>query len=111
MIEPQPPTSTLLPTSLQPRCKGNGYGRCGHQRRPCQGPIRLLVSLVIRKVQEKKEREGLAPNLSNEWEDEQQDRGVVEDGDEGDEKQMEVKEKEKYEDVKLLTKSLGRMSS
>ena len=111
MIEPQPPTSTLLPTSLQPRCKGNGYGRCGHQRRPCQGPIRLLVSLVIRKVQEKKERERLAPNLSNEGEGEQQDRGVVEDGDEGDEKQMEVKEKEKYEDVKLLTKSLRRMSS
>lgn len=66
--------------------------------------------MVIRKVQEKKERKRLAADLSDETESEQQERGVVE---RMDEKQMEggeLKEEEQDKDVKVLTKSVRSMS-
>ncbi|CAF9925469.1 hypothetical protein IMSHALPRED_006482 [Imshaugia aleurites] len=112
MIDPQPPTTTLLPSSLQTRCGsnscgGHGYGGCGHRRRHCRGPVSLLVSLVIRKVQEKKERERLAAVLINEGEGEGQERGVIE---AADEKAMEMNKEGKDEDVKVLTKSVRSMS-
>lgn len=65
---------------------------------------------MIRKVQEKKERERVAANLSDERAGEVQERGVTETVDE---KQMEeeyVKGKEKNEDVKVLTKSVRSLS-
>lgn len=65
---------------------------------------------MIRKSREKKERESLAANLSDETESEQQERGVV---DTVDEKQMKkgcVKVEEKDEDVKVLTRSVSGMS-
>lgn len=109
-MNPQPLTSTLLPLSVQSRCGASGYGGCGYRKRQCRGPIRLLVGLVIRKVQEKKEREGLAANLSDEREGEVQERGVVETMDEKQIANREVKEEEKAENVKVSTKSIESMS-
>ncbi len=65
---------------------------------------------MIRKVQEKKEREGLAANLSDEREGEVQERGVVETMDEKQIANREVKEEEKAENVKVSTKSIESMS-
>ena len=110
MIDPQPPTSTLLPVSVQSRCGGRGYGGCGYRKHQCRGPIRLLVELVIRKVQEKKERERLTAILSDERDGEVQERGVIETVDEKQMEEREVKEEKKDEDVKVLTKSVRSMS-
>ena len=109
-IESQPPTSTPLPLATQSRCGGRNYGGCGRRRRPFRGPIHLLISLVVRKVQEKKEREGLAANGYDEKEGELQERGVVEAMDEQDMKGEEVKDVGKYEDVKVSTKSAMSLS-
>ena len=65
---------------------------------------------MIRKLQEKKEREGLAANLSDEREGEVQERGVVETMDEKQMADSELKEEEKAENVKVLTKSVESMS-
>ncbi len=65
---------------------------------------------MIRKVQEKKERERLAANLSDEREAEVQERGVVETRDEKQMADREVKEEEKAENVKVSTKSVESMS-
>ncbi|KAF6222450.1 hypothetical protein HO133_001536 [Letharia lupina] len=102
MTDPQPSKSTPLPISVQSRCGGHGSG-C--RRRPCRGPIHFLVSLVIRKSREKKERESLAANLSDETESEQQERGVVETVDEKQMKKGCVEIEEKDADVKVLTRS------
>ena len=113
VIDPQPPTSTLLPISTQSRCGGRNYGGYGYRKRHCRGPIRLLVGLVIRKIREKKERDSLTINFSDEREGGVQERGVVETVDE---KQAEAKkmkeegEEEKEKDVKVLTKSVRSMS-
>ena len=112
-IEPQPPTSTALPISVQPRCGDGGdrgYGGCGYRKRPCRGPIRLLVGLVVRKAQEKKEGERLAATLSDDRAGEKQERGVVDTLDEKQMDERERKEEEKDEDVKVLTKSVGSIS-
>lgn len=108
--DPQPPVSAPLPISVQSRWGAHSYGGCGYRKRQCRGPVHLLVGLVIRKVQEKKERKRLAADLSDETESEQQERGVVE---RMDEKQMEggeLKEEEQDKDVKVLTKSVRSMS-
>lgn len=110
MIDPQPPTSTLLPVSQQSRCGGGGYGGCGYQKHQCRGPIRLLVGLVIRKVQEKKGEKRLAANWSDERDDEVQELGIVETVDEKQKEEREVKEEKKDEDVEVLTKSVRSMS-
>ena len=109
-FNPQPPTSTLLPVSVQPRCGGRGYGGCGSRRRQHHGPIHLLVSLIIRKVQEKQERENLAAIVSNERESEGQERGVVEAVDEKPMKEREVQAEKNDEDIEVLTKSVRGMS-
>ena len=95
---------------MKPRCGGQNYGGCGYRRRQCRGPIHLLVGLVFRKVQEKRERESLAAGLGEGQEGEQQERGVVETKDEKQVETGEVKEGEKDEDVKVLTKSVRSMS-
>ena len=56
---------------------------------------------MIRKVQEKKERESLTLNFSDEREGEVQERGVVETVDEKQMEEGEVKEEEKDKDVKF----------
>ena len=114
-FNPQPPTSTLLPVSVQPRCGGRGYGGCGSRRRQHQGPIHLLVSLILRKVQEKQEGERLAAIPGNEREPEgqkpeEQERGVVEAVDEKPMKDREVLAEKKDEDVEILTNSVRSMS-
>ena len=102
----------MLPVSVQPRGGGRGHGGCGSRRRQHHGPIRLLVSLIIRKVQENQERERLAATLSdeNERESEGQERGVVEAVDEKPMKEREVKAEKDDEDVEALTKSVRSMS-
>lgn len=95
---------------MQSRCGGQYYGGYGYRKRQCRGPIRLLVGLVIRKVQEKKERESMTTNFSDEREGEVQERGVVETVDEKQAETRKVKEEEKDEDVKVLTKSVRSMS-
>ena len=76
-VNPQPRTMTLPLVSAQPRCEGRGYRGCGYRRRNCPGPIHLLVSLVVRKVQEKKERERVAATLNDERDNGVQERGVI----------------------------------
>ena len=100
-----------MPLSVQPRCGGRGYAGCGHRRRQCRGPIHLLVSLVIRRVQEKKERERQTATFSDEREDEVQERGVVEAAEEKPMKEREVLAEKKDEDVQVLTKSVRSLSS
>ena len=100
----------MLPVSVQPRCGGRGYGGCGSGRRQHHGPIHLLVSLIIRKVQEKQEREKLAAIVSNEGESEGQERGIVEAVDEKPMKEREVQAEKNDEDVEILTKSVRSMS-
>lgn len=95
---------------MNSRCGGQNYGGCGYRKRQCRGPIRLLVGLVIRKVQEKRDRESLAAGLSEGEEGEQQERGVIETMDEKKVEAGEVKEEEKDEDVKVLTKSVRSVS-
>lgn len=107
---PQPPTSTSLPVSTQPRCGGRGYGGCGSRRRQHHGPIHLLVSLIIRKVQEKQERERLAAIPSNERESEGQERGIVETVDEKPMKEREAQSEKNNEDVEVLVKSIRGIS-
>ena len=109
-IESQPPTSTPLPLSTQSHCGSRNYGGCGRRRRPFRGPIHLLISLVVRKVQEKKERERLAANGHDEKEGEMQERGTVEAMNEQGMKEEEVKGVEKYEGVNVLTESIRSMS-
>lgn len=109
-MDPQPPTSTLFPAAVQSRCGGQNYGGCGYRKRQCRGPIRLLVALVIRKVQEKRERESLAASLREREEGEQQERGVIEAMGEKRIDARGVKKEEKGEDVKVLTKSVRSMS-
>lgn len=65
---------------------------------------------MIRKSREKKERESLAANLSDETESEQQERGVVETVDEKQMKKGCVEIEEKDADVKVLTRSVSGMS-
>ena len=110
VVDPQPPTTTPLPFSAQARCGGRGYGECGYPRRHCRGPVHLLVSLVVRKVQEKKERVRPAATFSDGRESEVQERGVVEAVDEKWMEQREVEEEKRIEDVKVLTKSVRGMS-
>ena len=109
-FNPRPPTNTSLPVSVQARCGGRGYGGCGSSRRQHHGPIQLLVSLIIRKVQEKQERERLAAIPSNEREPEVQERGVVETVDEKPMKVKEVDSEKRDEDVEVLIKSVRGMS-
>ena len=77
-IEPQPPTSTSLPHSTQSYCGVREYGGCGRRVRPFRGPIHLLISLVVHKAQEKKERERLSANVYDDSESHLQERGVIE---------------------------------
>ena len=75
--------------------------------------MHLLVSLVVRKVQEKMEREGgrVAADFNDEGVGEQQERGVVERVDEKQmEEETEVKVEEKDEDVKVMTESVRSLS-
>lgn len=65
---------------------------------------------MIRKVQEKKERERVAANLSDERVGEVQERGVVEAVDEKQVEEEYVKGEEKIEDVTVLTKSVRSLS-
>lgn len=65
---------------------------------------------MIRKVQEKKERERVAAILSDERVGEVQERGVVEAVDEKQMEQEYVKGEEKIEDVTVLTKSVRSLS-
>ena len=95
---------------MQSRCGGQNYGGCGYRKRQSRGLIRLLVGLVVRKVQEKKERESLTTNFSDEREGEVQERGVVETVDEKQAEARNVKEAEKGEDVKALAESVRSMS-
>ena len=96
---------------MQPRCGGRSHGGCGSQRRrQHHGPIHLLVSLIIRKVQEKKERENLAAILSNERESEGQERGVAEAVDEEPMKERELQAEKNDEDVEVLITSVKSMS-
>ena len=69
-----------------------------------------MVSLVVRKVQEKKERERPAVTFNDERESEVQERGVVEAVDEKWMEEREVEEEKRNEDVKVLTKSVRGMS-
>ena len=110
VIDPQPPTTAPFAASVQPRCWGRGYGGCGYPRRHCRGPVHLLVSLVVRKVQEKKGRERPAVTFNDEREGEVQERGVVEAVDEKWMEEREVEEEKRNEDVKVLTKSVRGMS-
>ena len=103
-IESQSPISTLLPLSTQSRCGGR------HRRRQGRGPIHLLVSLVVRKVQEKKERKRLAAIVNDEREGNLQERGVIEAVNEQEMEEKEVKEEGKSGDVKVLTESARSMS-
>lgn len=109
-VNPQPPTTTPLSIPARSHCGARGYADCSYRRRQCRGPIHLLVSLVVRKVQEKRERERLAATLSDEGENEAQERGVTEAVDEKRTEEGEVKEEKKDEDVKILTKSVRSMS-
>ena len=106
----QTATSTLLPVSVQPRGGGRGYGGCGSPRRQHHGPIHLLVSLIVRKAQEKQERERLAAISSDERESEEQEDGVVEAVDEKPMKEREVQAEKNDEDVEVLIKSVRGMS-
>ena len=75
--------------------------------------MHFLVSLVVRKVQEMKEREGgsVAASFRDETVSEQQERGVVERVDEKEmEEEGEVKVEEKDVDVKVLTRSVRSLS-
>ncbi|KAM0805160.1 hypothetical protein BDR22DRAFT_817643 [Usnea florida] len=78
----QPPPSAPFPAS---RCGPPTYRGCGYQRRQCRGPIRLLIGLVMRKVQEKREERGrLGRDVGGEtggW-GQGQEEGVVESWDE-----------------------------
>ena len=96
--------------SVHPRYESRGYGGCGHRRRHYRRPIHLLVRLVVRKVQEKKEGERIAASVNDKREYDVQERGVVEAVDEKWMEEREVKEEEKDEDVKVLTESVRRMS-
>lgn len=69
-----------------------------------------MVSLVVRKVQEKKRRERPAVTFNDERESEVQERGVVEAVDEKWMEEREVEEEKRNEDVKVLTKSVRDMS-
>ena len=66
--------------------------------------------MIIRKVQEKQERENLAAIVSNERESEGQERGVVEAVDEKPMKEREVQAEKNDEDIEVLTKSVRGMS-
>lgn len=65
---------------------------------------------MIRKIQERKERESLTANSIDERDGEVQERGVVETVDEKQAEARKVKQEEKDGDVKVLTKSVGSMS-
>ena len=106
-------TITASPISVQSRCgdrSGRGYGGCGYRKRQCHGPIRLLFGLVVRKVQEKKERERLAATWSDDRDAERPELGVVETLDEKQMEERQGKAEEKDEDVKVLTKSVRSVS-
>ena len=66
--------------------------------------------MVIRRVQEKKERERQTATLGDEREDEVQERGVVEAAEEKPMKEREVLAEKKDEDVQVLTKSVRSLS-
>ena len=110
VIDPDLAASTLLPISVQSRCGGCGNEGCGYRKRQCRGPISLLVGLEMRKVQEKKEREVIAANLSDDRVVEVQERGVVETVDEKEMEDREVRGEEKDEDVKVFTESVRSLS-
>ena len=111
----QPPTSIPF-SSRQSRCGDRSYRRCDYKRRRhCHGPIYSLVSLIIRKVQEKrdKEREGYAANVREKMNDGAQERGVIEVVEEKKKKGMdttEVEDEGKDKDVKIATKSMRSTS-
>ena len=66
--------------------------------------------MVIRKVQERKERERVAASLNDETMGEVQERGVIETVDEKQMEEQYVKGEEKNKDVKVLTKSVRSLS-